>query len=137
MKDLLVFVCIYWINVESISTPWEFSNEHCMMISLSVPFPFSSESAPQNANTWRGFVNLQEYGNMLMRCTKIATCRKFGNMNIVISPCWEFYCLPTWLMSFIWSIAWGQASLSMGYFDVLVFSMILVFNSCLLLSHLG
>ena len=36
----------------------------------------------------------------------------------------------TWLVSFIRFIAWGQASLSMGYFDVQVFSMILVLNFC-------
>ena len=138
MKALLIFVCIYWIDVESISTPWEFSNEHRMMMSSSVSFPVE----------WECSTICKHIGEVLIIYKSIDMCwwdvlglqhvEKLDIWKIVISTCWEFLLFPiTWLMSFIWSIAWGQASLSMGYFDVLVFSMILVFISCLLLLHLG
>ena len=80
MKDLLIFVCIYWIDVESISTPWEFSNEHCMMMSLSVSFPVEWECSTNCKHMVR-FWNLQEHWYVLMKCTRIATCREFGHMK--------------------------------------------------------
>ena len=43
IKALLIFVCIYWINMEGISTLWEFSKRLCMMMNLSVSFPFEWE----------------------------------------------------------------------------------------------
>ena len=117
------------------STLWWFlwAFDYCWICVL--PCPLSVSDSTKCKHMW-GF-GLMQAMTIDVKCTRIANCWSW-TYEILILICWELLLVSSiWLESSIWFIAWGQASLSMGYFDVHVFSMFCILVLCHFALHLG